>query len=366
MDADRLLIALAADHSLDREVLCLLARRMEAWCQALPADAKSLAPHLGVPASSLRLALRIRDGGCPGADEALGRAQEIGSRLVTLRDPAYPAALLDLPRPPAVLHVAGELPRRPAVAIVGAREADAYGIEVAVLFGRELAARGLTIVSGLARGVDTAAHRGALEAEGGTTVAVLGAGLDVDYPRGHGRLRRRIARRGALVSEYPPGTPPRAWQFPVRNRIIAALVSGVLVVQAAARSGSLVTARLALDLGRDVWAVPAPIFHRRAVGPNTLIRDGALAVQSPRDVVEALPDAVRRSLLPAGTTARAAVPPGDPAHLLSLLEVGTSYDAESLAGVSGWPLDRVLAALLELEIADHLQRLPGPVWRRRP
>ncbi len=365
MDTDRLLIALSADPRMDRQTLCLLAREVEAWSRATTSEAGEVARSLGVPAAALRRALRVRDAGSPGAFSARRAARAAGCRLVSLGHPDYPMALRDLSLPPPVLYLRGRLPARPAVAIVGSRQADAYGLEVAALFGRELAARGLTVVSGLARGVDTAAHRGALEAEGGTTAAVLGTGIDVDYPRGHGSLRRRISASGALVTEFPPGSPPQAWHFPVRNRLIAGLASGVLVVQAAVRSGSLVTARLALELGRDVWAVPAPIFDRRAVGPNTLIRDGALAVQTPRDVIEALPDAIRRQLRPAGASPVKTAPPGDPGKLLAHLQAGRSYRVEALAGALAWSTEHTLAALLELEVSDHLTRLPGPAWRRR-
>ena len=230
-------------------------------------------------------------------------AERLGARFLVVGDPDYPAGLSHLTLPPPVLCVCGELPSGPAVAIVGSRRTDAYGQEVAELFARSLAAAGVTIVSGFARGIDAAAHRGALAAEGGRTVAVLGCGLGVDYPVGHERLGREIAARGALVSEFPCHLSPRRWHFPVRNRVLAALAAGTLVVQAAPRSGSLLTARWAVDLGREVWAIPGRIFDERSLGPNALIRDGAPLVQHPREILEALLPAAAGALLerPAAT-----------------------------------------------------------------
>jgi len=185
---------------------------------------------------------------------------------------------------PACLYARGSLSDGVAVAIVGSRRASRYGREIATWLAGELARRGLTVVSGFAVGVDAAAHRGALAA-GGPTVAVLGCGLDVDYPRGHFELGRRIVHgeggggaepgpRGAVITEFPCGVEPKAWHFPVRNRLIAALSLGTVVVRAAERSGSLITARRALDLGREVLAVPGAIFDRLSAGPHRLLRDG--------------------------------------------------------------------------------------------
>jgi DNA processing protein len=213
-------------------------------------------------------------------------AARLGARIVLAGDPGYPAALRHLPLLPPVLTVRGELPSGVGVAIVGSRKADPYGREVAETFARSLAAGGVAVVSGFARGVDSAAHRGALSAPEGRTVAVLGCGLGVDYPSGHDSLGKEISERGALVSEFPCGAGPRSWHFPVRNRVIAALSAGTLVVQAAPRSGSLVTARHALDLGRHIWAIPGRIFDERSLGPNALIRDGATLVQHPREILE--------------------------------------------------------------------------------
>jgi DNA processing protein len=272
-----------------------------------------------------------------------------------------------------VLAVQGELPSTllmgSAVAIVGSRRTDAYGREAANHFGRALAAAGLTVVSGCARGVDATAHRAALAA-GGTTVAVLGCGLGVDYPRGHARLRREIAAGGAVISELPFDAEPIAWHFPVRNRIIAALARGTLVVQAAERSGSLITARHALDLGRDVLAVPGSIFDRRSRGTHALLRDGAFPAATPRDVLDVLFGPSEADLLlGAAEPSRPAVaeagrPDGLPGRVLGALPVGRERGVEEVAEAVGAGVDRVLGALLELELAGWVRRHAGAAYSR--
>jgi DNA processing protein len=289
--------------------------------------------------------------------------------ILTPEDSGYPAPLRDLTLPPPVLYVRGALAsERPAVAIVGSRRMDPYGREAATLFARELAAAGLSIVSGFAHGVDATAHRGALAAPGGHTVAVLGTGLGVDYPRGHRRLGDEVAGRGALLSEFPCGARPQSWTFPVRNRIIAALAAATLVVQAAPRSGSLITARLALELGRDVWAVPGRIFDELALGTNDLVRDGAHLAQAPRDLVEGLPSWLRERLRPAGDGERRAdprpAPLGPAGQVLAALVPGEPRDAEAIAAASGVGVEGALGALLELELAGWVRRLPGPAFSR--
>jgi DNA processing protein len=314
-------------------------------------------------------------------------AERAGGRLVTRLDPDYPQRLLQLSLPPPVLYVRGaldlgwEAAGRPAVAIVGSRAADRYGLEVANLFGRSLAGAGAVVVSGFARGVDAAAHRGAL-AGGGDTLAVLGCGLDVAYPWGHRKLGDEVAGHGALVTEFPCGVEPRGWHFPVRNRIIAALADAALVVQAAARSGSLITARLALELGREVFAVPGPIFEPRAMGPNALIADGATPALHPRDVLDAIPR--RPAARPAGdedgSGAAATVDgpdgPSDPlepaepplpglaGRLLAARPAGDGLGVEALAAAVDTTVDRALGALLELELGGWVRRRPGPLYAR--
>src|SRR5881397_2186176 len=209
-------------------------------------------------------------------------------------DPNYPALLGAIPSPPT-LYVRGAVTVDDALAlaIVGARDATPYGVEVAERLAGELGARGVTIVSGFARGVDSAAHRGALDA-GGRTLAVLGCGIDVVYPPENARLANAIAARGALVTQFPPGTAPLPYHFPARNRTLAALVLGVVVVEAAARSGSLSTAGFAADLGREVYAVPGKITSPTSAGAHRLLRDGARLVENWTDIVQELPDVWRR------------------------------------------------------------------------
>ena len=232
-----------------------------------------------------------------GVDEDLERLAALGAKVIGAADPEMPPPLRAIPDPPAVLFVRGELAALSAfqIAIVGSRRATRAGGRIAHRLAGELAGRGLVVTSGLAQGIDAEAHRGALEA-GGRTVAVLGSSLDRIYPASHRRLAERIADQGALVSEFPFGTSPVPWNFPWRNRIISGLSLGVLVVEAAERSGSLITARLGAEQGREVFAVPGSILNPLAAGCHRLLRDGAKLVERAEDVVEELPAAVRAVL----------------------------------------------------------------------
>jgi DNA processing protein len=277
-------------------------------------------------------------------------------------DPAYPAPLTDLIDAPAVLYVHGE-PARFAetlgadrVAIVGARRASEYGLQQARGLGRGLAAAGLAVISGMALGVDAAAHVGALEADG-LTVAVLACGPDLAYPASKRRLHARIAARGAVLAELPPGTPPRRWCFPARNRIIAALAQVTVVVEAGERSGSLITAGQAADLGREVAAVPGLVTAPLAIGTNALIADGAQLVRGPRDVLELLFGAAASELLPARPDDRAAGLESDLRVLLERVAGGCDTVA-ALAGPGG-AVDAVLAGLAQLELRGLVRRGPG-------
>ncbi len=357
-----LLIALNATRDVDRAALCRLGGAgdwLERRGRGRPILGKGRLPPrgLGVVRRRLERAEEL-------AAEETRLAIDIGADLVTRADAAYPEALLQLTEPPPVLYAFGSLPRRPGVAIVGSRDSDAYGLETAESFAAYLAETGMVVVSGMARGVDSAAHRGALSI--GATVAVLGCALDIDYPRGSRQLVRRIAESGAVISEFPIGTPPHKQNFPMRNRIIAALGLGTLVVRAAARSGSLITARLALELGRDVYALPGNVFDPRSIGPNTLIRDGALPVQHPREIVESLPRAIRDQLLepePGKTTVRS---PEEP-RLRRAYEAIPETDGispEELSQALGTRTAAVLAILTELEIGGWVHRESGPRFRR--
>jgi DNA processing protein len=220
----------------------------------------------------------------------LGRLAANGFRWLARSDPGFPRRLAGIHDPPPGLFVRGagdlSLLERPLVAIVGARACSSYGEAVAASLGRDLAAAGAVVASGLARGVDAAAHRGALDV--GTTVAVLGCGIDRDYPRSHAQLAARIAERGLILSEYPPGVEPAPWRFPARNRIVAGIADATVVVEARERSGALITADLALDEGRDVLAVPGDITSALSRGTNALLRLGAVPVTCSADVLEVL------------------------------------------------------------------------------
>jgi DNA processing protein len=280
-------------------------------------------------------------------------------------DAGYPSLLTALAPAPA-LWVRGTLGDDDAlaVAIVGARRASAYGLEVAERLAAELAARGVTIVSGFARGIDTAAHRGALAA-GGRTVAVLGAGIDVLYPPENRALAREVAARGALVSQFAPGTPPLPYHFPTRNRTLAALALGVVVVEAAERSGSLITAGFAGDLGREVFAVPGKITSPTSAGAHRLLREGATLVERWSDVVQELPEPWRRRVRAAAVSSMApAAPPAgsDEERMLTLLSVDEAQHIERLIARAGLNAARVGAILTALELDGRVRQLAGQRW----
>jgi DNA processing protein len=256
--------------------------------------------------------------------------------------------------PPRSLFLRGaggpEALAQPAVAVVGARACSPYGAQVARLLGRELAAAGLVVISGMARGVDAEAHRGALEANG-ITVGVLGCGIDRDYPAVHGALAREICKRGLVVSEYEPGVEPAPWRFPARNRIIAGLAAATVIVEARERSGALITADFALEEGREVFAVPGEITAGLAVGTNRLIRQGAAPLTAIEDVLEVfgLDQAARVRQAPLGEEARG---------VLARLADGAS-SVDELTGSTNLDPARLAAALVELELAGAVREADG-------
>jgi DNA processing protein len=280
-------------------------------------------------------------------------------------DTAYPAALTALTPAPELWLQGTVVPDDAlAVAIVGARRASAYGAEVAERLASDLAARGVTIVSGLARGIDTAAHRGALAA-GGRTIAVLGAGIDVVYPPENVALAREVAAHGALLTQFAPGMPPLPQNFPTRNRTLAALALGVVVVVAAERSGSLITAGFAGDLGREVFAVPGKITSPTSAGAHKLLRDGATLVERWSDVVQELPEPWRRRVRAAAVSSMALGGPvsgSDEARMLGLLNVDEAQHIERLIARAGTNAARVGAILTSLELGGWARQLAGQRW----
>ena len=286
-----------------------------------------------------------------------------GNHLVTLDDPVYPPALLTMPDPPPLLYIKGRLDllHSRAVALVGSRSATPQGTEDAERFARTLSMAGVTVVSGLAQGIDGAAHRGGLEGAG-STVAVIGTGADLVYPAAHHALARQIALEGAILSEWPLGTPARAANFPQRNRLIAGLVSGVVMVEAAMRSGSLITARLANESGREVMAVPGSPLDPRAQGCNLLIREGATLVQSAADILEQIrpfdPRSVRSPIDAFAATPTQDASDADRRRIADLLgPVPVAID--ELIRQSRESPAVVHTVLLELELAGRLERHAG-------
>ncbi|MEO8189283.1 MAG: DNA-processing protein DprA [Acidobacteriota bacterium] len=276
-----------------------------------------------------------------------------GIAIVTAFDEPYPTALAEIADPPFLLFAIGNVSRLslPAVAVVGSRGATRYGREVAARLGRDLSLAGVCVVSGFARGVDAEAHAAAREGPGGT-IAVLGCGLDIDYPKENSRLKESLRHGHLILSEHPPGDGPRAQNFPIRNRIIAGLSAGVVVVEASRRSGSLITARLAADFGRDVFAVPGSIFSETSVGAHELLRDGAILCRGAEDVLSELFPAIGGPPRPRLAAPGPAVDLSAEAHaLLRVMTREGSATPDELADQADLPAASVLAALFELEAA---------------
>jgi DNA processing protein len=285
-----------------------------------------------------------------------------GNHLLSLLDAAYPPALSHIPDPPPLLYLKGrpELLAGPALAVVGSRNATLQGKANAEVFSQALSCAGLTIVSGLALGIDAAAHEGAL-AGVGSTVAVIGTGADTVYPARNHALAHRIAAEGCIVSEYALGTPPLSANFPRRNRIISGLAAGVLVVEAAAQSGSLITAQLAASQGREVFAIPGSIHSALAKGCHQLIKEGAKLVESAADVLEELRMSPLAAMAPAAAPAQGA----SAAARAVLPAMGHDpVDADTLALACGKAPGELSVALLELELAGQVERLPGGLFQR--
>jgi DNA processing protein len=294
-----------------------------------------------------------------GAERALECARRCGMSAWAVGDADYPALLACIPDPPPVLWLLGEPAtlRRPTVAVIGSRAASQYAVAVGERLGRELADRGVCVASGLARGVDSAAHRGCLAA-GGSTAAVLGSGLDRVYPSEHRELAASISKQGVLLSELGPGAPPLAEHFPLRNRIISGISLAVVVVEASEKSGSLITARCGLEQGRDVMAVPGSVLTGRNRGSHALLKDGAKVVESADDILEGLgwTGSPSAKVIPSKPLSR------DP--LLAKMELGEAYELEALADLAGTTGARLLPRLMELELQGLVSACRGRFSRR--
>lgn len=281
--------------------------------------------------------------------------------VVTLADATYPKLLLEIGDPPPLLYADGrlELLEQPALAVVGSRNATAQGSRNAQTFGKAFSDAGLTIVSGLALGIDAAAHRGGLAGRG-STIAVLGTGIDVRYPPANAALAAEIAQHGLLVSEFPLGTPAAAQNFPRRNRLISGLARGCLVIEAALGSGSLITARAAADQGREVFAVPGSIHSPLAKGCHALIKQGAKLVESAEDVMSELGVALAGT---ARVPVSAQAPAADETALLAHMGF-EPVNVDTLCGRSGLTAEQICAELLQLELAGRVAPLPGGLYQR--
>jgi DNA processing protein len=307
------------------------------------------------------------------AREEIARAAELGALIISMDDPSYPPRLKEIYDPPLVLYVRGnaEILSKPGIAMVGTRHPTPYGIGMAERLGCDLAAQGLVIISGMARGVDTASHRGAISAKG-KTLAVFGTGVDVIYPKENSRLSEQmLALGGVLISEFPLGTFAAPQNFPIRNRILSGISLGVLVVEAAEYSGTRITARCALEQNRDVFAVPGNVTNKNSWGPNTLIKQGAKLVATWEDVWEDLPTDVRLALAPASRLESSASSPaslfpdeGLPPHerrILSLLKADETTHIDTIVErlETEMSSSEIFAALFELELTGKVKQLPG-------
>ncbi|MHC4660275.1 MAG: DNA-processing protein DprA [Planctomycetota bacterium] len=326
------------------------------------APKKRLAETTGI---GKKLAAAISD---PGTEEAvrteLERAEAEGISILYHGHLGYPDELVNIDDPPLLLYAKGDVSAlaKPGISIVGSRRCGVYGLKQAESLGRELARSGFAVVSGLARGADAAAHRGALDK--GATIAVLGCGVDVIYPPEHEELYGKISESGCVLSEFPFGTPPEAGNFPRRNRIIAGLSIGTLVIQAGARSGALITARFAAEQGKPVFALPGRIDAESSVGSNRLIKDGAHLVENVRDILEIVaPDvARRRSELDEGEPGEKPAPPADLSEnakkVLAVLEADP-MQVDMIIGSTGLAAEQVAPVLLDLELRRLAVRHPG-------
>jgi DNA processing protein len=307
------------------------------------------------------------------AEKEVAELQRLGYGLLNWEESAYPRRLLEIYDPPPLLYVRGDMEvlRRHSIAIVGTRRPTPYGNQISERIARDLAERGLVIVSGLARGVDSSAHRGACASARGSTVGVLGCGVDVVYPKENRKLFAEVEKRGAIISEFPLGAHPAPENFPVRNRVVAGMALGTVVIQGAQYSGSLITSRLAMEFGREVFGVPGNVTEPASFAPNQLIKQGAKLITGWEDVIEELPTEIRAELFPVEATT--------PEERASLFEQGLSpaekklyqririeqaVHLDELVENTGLSSSETLAALCEMEMRGIIRQLPGKQFVR--
>ncbi|MBZ5539296.1 MAG: DNA-processing protein DprA [Acidobacteriia bacterium] len=302
------------------------------------------------------------------AEKELAGVQKLGCRLLNWTEPEYPRTLLEIYDPPVLLYVRGDaqILNCAAIGIVGTRRPTLYGTQMAERIGRDLAVRGLVIVSGMARGIDALAHRGALAAPGGRAIGVLGTGIDVCYPKENKKLYEKVLEHGALISEFALGTHPAPENFPMRNRIVAGMPLGIVVVEGAQYSGSLITSRLAMEYGREVFGVPGNVTQPVSFAPNQLIKQGAKLVTGAEDVIEELPTPVRAALVQAmqpeagqGNLLVAEGLSASERKLYELLSSDEPLPIDDLVERSGLNSSEVLATLFDLEMKGIVRQLPG-------
>ena len=307
------------------------------------------------------------------AEKELAEVKKAGIRLITWAEAEYPKLLTQIYDPPPLLYVRGnvELLSRHAISMVGTRRPTPYGNQMTERLARDLAERGLVIVSGLARGIDSSAHRGACAAARGGTIGVLGSGIDVIYPKENRKLFEEVEKRGAIVTEFPLGTHPAPENFPMRNRIVAGMALGVIVAQGALYSGSLITSRLAMEFGREVYGVPGNVTEPMSFAPNQLIKQGAKLVTNWQEVVEELPTEVRAELFPVeATTAeeRASLFEGSLSptekRLFELIRIEEPIHVDELVEKTGLSSSETLAALCEMEMRGVIRQMPGKQFVR--
>ncbi len=342
-----------------------LRRLLAAFDTALGAISAPFAFLRTVPDISLAAATAIAATTVAAGHCALGDADRLGGRALLPDEPEFPEALHNIPDPPALLFVQGDLSllRRPLVAIVGSREPSAYGVTACRMVAETAVRAGIGVVSGMARGLDAVAHTAALDA-GGPTVGVLGNGLGVVYPAANRALYARVAAEGLLLTEHPPGERPHAGSFPRRNRLVSGLARASIVVEAAESSGALITVSAALEQGRDVLALPGPITSPTSAGTNRLLRDGAAPYLEPDDLLRLYPEA---KLAPHGTPGNGTPLPaglGEDVCAVAALVGADGTHVDDVARRAGRPVGQVLASLLTLELAGVVAQAPGAIFRR--